>query len=110
MGYREHTAEFLKAVRGGRGELDAWLECNNEAECRSAILGAIEEEREACIRATLNERVDADATQTDEDEAYNTALMHAVEAMQKRSNDLGNRRAALGASVLTDEFDPLIQE
>lgn len=50
MGYREHTAEFLEAVRGERGELDAWLECNNEAECRAAILGAIEEERERCAK------------------------------------------------------------
>lgn len=50
MGSTEHIAEFIKALNGKRGDLDAWLECNNEAECRAAILGAIENEREACAK------------------------------------------------------------
>ena len=50
---QEHIDEFIKAVHGGRGELDAWLECNNEAECRAAIFGIIEEEREAIIAKLL---------------------------------------------------------
>lgn len=44
IGFGKHTSEFLNAVRGCRGELDGWLECNDEAECRAAILGAIESE------------------------------------------------------------------
>lgn len=47
---------------------------------------AQEIEREACIAATVAERVDFEATGSDEDEVYNTALWHAVEAMQRRSN------------------------
>ena len=51
MTIEKHIEEFTAALKGGRGELDAWLECNNEAECRAAIFGAIAAEREACAKA-----------------------------------------------------------
>jgi len=35
--FPKHTKEFLDAVNGERGALDAWLECNSEQECRVAI-------------------------------------------------------------------------
>ena len=35
--------DFVKALNGAKGDLDAWLECNNEAECRVAIFAAIED-------------------------------------------------------------------
>jgi len=35
--FPKHTREFLDAVNGERGALDAWLECNSEQECRVAI-------------------------------------------------------------------------
>ena len=47
-------AEFLLAVRGKKGEIDAWLEVNNEAECRAAILALI-----AQIEQLTQERDDA---------------------------------------------------
>ena len=28
---------FIEALNGGKGDLDAWLECNNEAEVRAHI-------------------------------------------------------------------------
>lgn len=33
--------EFLAALNGGKGDLDAWLEVNDEAEVRAAIKAAI---------------------------------------------------------------------
>lgn len=50
MSMEKHVEGFLAALNGGRGCLDAWLECNNEAECRTAILGAVAQEREACAK------------------------------------------------------------
>ena len=35
-------AEFMAALNGSKGDLDAWLECNNEAEVRSFMKRAIE--------------------------------------------------------------------
>jgi hypothetical protein len=42
MGMEKHIADFIKALNGGRRALDEWLECNNEQECRDAMLGAIQ--------------------------------------------------------------------
>jgi hypothetical protein len=46
---------FREALEGGRGELDAWLECNNEAEVRAYIRAyvsaAVAAERAACAKA-----------------------------------------------------------
>ena len=36
-----HIAAFEEALHGTRGDLDAWLECNNEAEVRQAIFGVL---------------------------------------------------------------------
>ena len=36
-----HIAAFKKALNGTSGDLDAWLECNNESEVRQAIFGVI---------------------------------------------------------------------
>jgi hypothetical protein len=48
MAIEKHIEEFIAALKGGRGDLDSWLECNKEAECRSAIFGVILAEHEAC--------------------------------------------------------------
>jgi len=39
---------FLEALNGRRGDLDAWLECNNEAEVRAHVLALVNAERERC--------------------------------------------------------------
>ena len=36
-----HIAAFKKALNGTKGDLDAWLECNDESEVRQAIFGVI---------------------------------------------------------------------
>ena len=36
-----HIAAFKEALNGTRGDLDAWLECNDEAEVRQAIFGVL---------------------------------------------------------------------
>lgn len=41
MSLEKHTQEFLEAVKGSKGDLDAWLECNSETEVREAILSAL---------------------------------------------------------------------
>lgn len=38
-----HIDDFVAALSGGRGELDAWLEVNSEAEVRAAINGYTEQ-------------------------------------------------------------------
>lgn len=45
------TQELIAAVRGSRGQLDCWLEVNNEADCRAAILPLIESAEQ--LRAEL---------------------------------------------------------
>lgn len=84
MGYREHTAEFLKAFRGGHGDLDAWLECNNEAECRAAILGALEEEREACAKHLK----DAAARIAPEGKRTNQYDRHMADVLRAKADEL----------------------
>ena len=41
-------AAFLEALNGRRGDLAAWLECNNEAEVRAHVLALVKAEREKC--------------------------------------------------------------
>ena len=36
-----HIAAFREALNGTKGDLDAWLECNDESEVRQAIFGII---------------------------------------------------------------------
>jgi hypothetical protein len=40
--------EFLTALNGGRGELDAWLEVNNESEVRTAIKNLLTDPIDKC--------------------------------------------------------------
>ena len=40
-GLAKHIAEFKVALNGAKGDLDDWLECNNEAEVRQAIFGVL---------------------------------------------------------------------
>lgn len=47
----KHIDDFVKALYGGRGDLDSWLECNNEAECRAAILGMVDQRLADCQAA-----------------------------------------------------------
>lgn len=37
--------EFIEALQGGKGKLDAWLEVNDEAQVREAMLGALAEQK-----------------------------------------------------------------
>lgn len=55
MSIENHITEFLEALNGCRGEFDAWLEVNDEAECKAAIFGAISLERERCAKIVENE-------------------------------------------------------
>lgn len=48
------------------------------------LAAAIAVEREACAVTCELERVDMDATQSDEDEAYNTALIRAATTIRAR--------------------------
>lgn len=73
MTFEEWWAEKVEA---GYGEVEKLI--------REAWDAATKAEREACIAATIAERVDSSVSA--EDEVYNTALWHAVEAMQKRAN------------------------
>ena len=50
-------AAFLEAVNGRRGDLDAWLECNNEAEVRAHVLALVKAEREEWTKALDAEMV-----------------------------------------------------
>ena len=36
-----HIAAFKEALNGTKGDLDAWLECNDESDVRQAIFGVI---------------------------------------------------------------------
>ena len=45
-----HIAAFKEALNGTKGDLDAWLECNDESEVRQAIFGVISD-AEAIIAA-----------------------------------------------------------
>jgi ribonuclease HI len=50
-GVRPSTlAAFLEALNGKRGDLDAWLECNNEAEVRAHVLALVKAESERCAK------------------------------------------------------------
>ncbi len=88
MGYREHTAEFLEAVRGERGELDAWLECNNEAECRAAILGAIEEERERCANRCAKHLKDAADRIAPDGKRTNQYDKHMADVLRDKADEI----------------------
>lgn len=41
MSIEEVVRNFKEALYGGKGDLDAWLECNDEAETRAAIMGTL---------------------------------------------------------------------
>jgi hypothetical protein len=49
MSIEQHLADFMVALNGERGDLDAWLECNDERECRIAIRAAIEAAKTHCV-------------------------------------------------------------
>lgn len=42
----EHVQDFLVALCGRKGDIDAWLECNDEQEIRIAMFGALFAQRE----------------------------------------------------------------
>jgi hypothetical protein len=48
-------AAFLEAVNGKRGDLDAWLEVNDEAEVRAHILAALSTRPQAAAAVPLSE-------------------------------------------------------
>ena len=49
MSMEKHIIEFLDAVSGNLGDLDCWLECNNEEEVRAAVNGALHEKDEIIL-------------------------------------------------------------
>ncbi|MBC3871724.1 hypothetical protein [Undibacterium oligocarboniphilum] len=46
--------EFMTALNGGRGDLDAWLEANDEAEVRTAVKAVIHVTKTQCANACLD--------------------------------------------------------
>ena len=54
--------EFMAALNGGKGELDAWLECNNEIECRAIIRAALATPVAAIPANVAGDFSDADRT------------------------------------------------
>lgn len=61
MSIKKHIIEFLAAVSGKRGDLDCWLECNNEEEVRAAVNGALHEKDELILaqQARIEQLVNA---------------------------------------------------
>lgn len=53
-------AEFVEAMNGPRGDLDAWLECNDEAEVRAHIMALVDAEREECAVLCESEPITMD--------------------------------------------------
>jgi hypothetical protein len=49
----QRVVEFLASLFGERGELDAWLECNDESECREVMLAAMDMVSEACAKVCV---------------------------------------------------------
>lgn len=45
---------FMEALNGKKGDLDAWLECNDEAEVREYARLALAQERERCAQVCDN--------------------------------------------------------
>lgn len=56
-----YVQEFLSAVRGKKGELDAWLECNNEEAVRTCVLGALAAQRDQIVAWIEPQRNDVPA-------------------------------------------------
>ena len=65
-----HIAAFKEALNGTKGDLDAWLECNDESEVRQAIFGVIAENQR---KQQLEEQV---AKQSTALKLARSALMH----------------------------------
>ncbi len=72
-------AAFLEALNGRRGDLDAWLECNNEAEVRAHVLALVNVEREACAK------VCDDMATGEGDEEYAIGSGACADAIRSRS-------------------------
>lgn len=50
MTIEQATAEFLAALNGAPGQLDAWLECNNENDVRLVMKGVLQAQRETSAK------------------------------------------------------------
>lgn len=55
-GLPKHIAEFKVALNGAKGDLDAWLECNDESEVRQAIFGVISDAEVIISNLSRNDR------------------------------------------------------
>ena len=86
-----HIAAFKKALNGTRGDLDAWLECNDESEVRQAIFGVLSD-AEAIIN-DLNNLVIAENQRKQQFEAE-VAAKDAEIMEQCRLNGMGAEREA----------------
>lgn len=73
-------AAFLEALNGRRGDLDAWLECNNEAEVRAHVLALVNAEREACAAACEGQTEGFAATSV-----WDEAALSCARAIRSRS-------------------------
>lgn len=54
--------EFKQALCGNQGEFDAWLECNNEEECRAFIKMLVRQTKEDIANWIEPQRNDVPAT------------------------------------------------
>ena len=88
-----HIAAFKEALNGTRGDLDAWLECNDESEVRQAIFGIISE-----AEAKLSECV----TSYEKEVAGLTAELDAKDVEIERLALYKNLADEYGLSVFAD--------
>ena len=54
--------EFKQALHGQRGDFDAWLECNNEEECRAFIKMLVRQTKEDIAAWIESQRNDVPTT------------------------------------------------
>ena len=88
-----HIAAFKESLNGTRGDLDAWLECNDESEVRQAIFGIISE-----AEAKLSECV----TSYEKEVAGLTAELDAKDVEIERLALYKNLADEYGLSVFAD--------
>ena len=88
-----HIAAFKEALNGTKGDLDAWLECNDESEVRQAIFGIISE-----AEAKLSECV----TSYEKEVAGLTAELDAKDVEIERLALYKNLADEYGLSVFAD--------
>ena len=100
-GLAKHIAEFKVALNGAKGDLDDWLECNNEAEVRQAIFGVLSD-AEAIIAqkdAEILEQCRINGMGAERE----LALRGQMERQDERIKGLEEQAQSLARSVMCDQ-------